>query len=721
MILAARGPELGAPQMIVSRIPFGFLGNILPAGLNSLVAGVGWFAVNSVSGAFALNSLIDIPKLLALLVIAVVQIAVAFLGHNLIQVFERYAFIALGIIFAITSIIILSKSHPGAPSAGHVPGGWLIAFGAAFGYAAGWNPYATDYTRYLPKGQGWAAGLWSGAGIFVSCVALEIVGAASVTIAAPGDGSYTDNFVEHLPTVMANLTLLAIVIGAICANAINVYSGSMSFLALGIELPLSLRRAIVAAVFGTAGFFLAWSGLHDAGQKYENFLLIISYWIGPWLGVVLVDQLLRRGQRVERFPLRPQAQPARGLPGHVHRHGHLHPALRQPAAAIHRLGADEPPRLRRHHVRGGLRHRRGGVLGDLRLREVTSPRGRRGPGHPDLTAIRAEEGDVLLGALPHDGGRPRFAAGDHPPSRSTRVRGRLQAQRVDVGRSVEDHQVSGSADAQAVVVDPQRPCAGLTVTISSSWCSSVSPLMWPRCASTYAACIGSPWPSGYHGSITESCPMQTLTPAPMQLLDPGVATPDRSGVEPALQHGVVQRVGHHVQAGPSDVADQPIGVRRVVRVHRRRVAGGDATRHPATHRLGDHRLDEPRVVVVGLVAVDVDEQPVLVGQGHGEPHRVDAVLAGQLVVRDGADDVCAELDRLAHQVRATVEAEDAELRERHDLQLDEAGRLLAELDQGPERRAARGRRRRHGCVRAGRRAPAASAGPDRPAPSRPRQ
>jgi NCS1 nucleoside transporter family len=301
VILAARGPELGAPQMIVSRIPFGFLGNILPAGLNSLVAGVGWFAVNSVSGAFALNSLIHIPKVLALLVIAVVQIAVAFLGHNLIQVFERYAFIALGIIFAITSIIILSKSHPGAPSAGHVPGGWLIAFGAAFGYAAGWNPYATDYTRYLPKGQGWAAGLWSGAGIFVSCVALEIVGAASVTIAAPGNGSYTDNFVEHLPTVMAKLTLLAIVIGAICANAINVYSGSMSFLALGIELPLSLRRAIVAAVFGTAGFFLAWSGLHDAGQKYENFLLIISYWIGPWLGVVLVDQVLRRGQRVSGF------------------------------------------------------------------------------------------------------------------------------------------------------------------------------------------------------------------------------------------------------------------------------------------------------------------------------------------------------------------------------------------------------------------------------------
>ena len=61
-VLAARGPEFGVPQMILSRICFGFLGNILPAGLNAVVAGIGWFAVNSVSGAFALNALTHCPR-----------------------------------------------------------------------------------------------------------------------------------------------------------------------------------------------------------------------------------------------------------------------------------------------------------------------------------------------------------------------------------------------------------------------------------------------------------------------------------------------------------------------------------------------------------------------------------------------------------------------------------------------------------------------------------
>jgi nucleobase:cation symporter-1, NCS1 family len=301
--LAARGPLFGVPQMVLSRLGFGWRGNILPAGINALVAGVGWFAVNSVSGAFALNALLGWNTKLALLIIVVVQLAVAFFGHNLVHAFERWAFPVLVVVFLVASVVIVGKSHPGAHVAG-VPGGWLITFGAAFGYAAGWNPYASDYTRYLPKTTNRrATGQWAGLGVLVSCIVLEVVGAAAATITS--SSKYANNptagFVSHLPTGIADATLLAIALGAICANALNVYSGSMSFLALGFKLPLTLRRAIVAVVFGIAGFFLALSGLSDAGTRYNNFLLVIAYWIGPWLGVYFADQFLRRGRQVDGF------------------------------------------------------------------------------------------------------------------------------------------------------------------------------------------------------------------------------------------------------------------------------------------------------------------------------------------------------------------------------------------------------------------------------------
>jgi nucleobase:cation symporter-1, NCS1 family len=302
--LAARGPLFGVPQMVLSRIGFGYLGNVLPAGVNALVAGVGWFAVNSVSGAFALNALLGWNSKICLLIIVVLQLAVAFFGHNLVHMFERIAFPLLVVVFAIAAVVTFTKAHPGGVHETGGVGGWLITFGAAFGYAAGWNPYASDYTRYLPKDTNRrATGLWAGLGVFISCVVLEIVGAAAATVT--NVAKYADNptagFTSHLPTAVADITLLAIALGAVCANALNVYSGSMSFLALGIRLPGSLRRAIVAVVFGVAGFFLALSGLSDAGTKYNNFLLVISYWIGPWLGVFFADQFLRRGKRVDGF------------------------------------------------------------------------------------------------------------------------------------------------------------------------------------------------------------------------------------------------------------------------------------------------------------------------------------------------------------------------------------------------------------------------------------
>ena len=298
--LSARGPAYGVPQMVLGRAAFGYWGNVLPAGLMSLTAGIGWFAVNSVSGAFALAALTGMPTLAGLVIIVVVQIGVAFFGHNLVQAFEKYAFVFLGLVFAVTSVWILTKAHPGAHAA-PIPGAFLLTAGAAFGYAAGWNPYASDYTRYLkPDVRKRAVGLWAGLGVFVSCVVLETVGAAAVTaVASFNMDNPTSAFTSQLPKALADLTLVAIALGAISANALNIYSGAMSFLTLNIKLPLGLRRAVVALVFGVIGFFLAWSGLSDAGSKYENFLLVIAYWIGPWLGVFFTDQYLRRGQRVD--------------------------------------------------------------------------------------------------------------------------------------------------------------------------------------------------------------------------------------------------------------------------------------------------------------------------------------------------------------------------------------------------------------------------------------
>jgi purine-cytosine permease-like protein len=307
-VLSSWGPKFGIPQMVQARGAFGFVGNVLPAGLNAFTAGVGWFIVNSVSGGFALQSLFGWQFWIGYVIVVVAQVGVAFIGHNFVHVFERTVFPYLAVVFALATGVILSKTHYGAGFDAHnSPGGgssaaFILALFISYGYAVGWNPYASDYSRYLPSSVNRKrVGLWAGLGVFVSCAVLEIVGAGVGTLHGT-NANPTTNFTHPLGHALGDAVLIGITIGAVAANVINIYSGAMSFLTLGFRLPLRLRRALVALASGALGLVigLVYKAQVGPGSHYENFLLAITYWITPYLAVVLLDYWLRRGVYDER-------------------------------------------------------------------------------------------------------------------------------------------------------------------------------------------------------------------------------------------------------------------------------------------------------------------------------------------------------------------------------------------------------------------------------------
>jgi NCS1 nucleoside transporter family len=311
-VLSSWGPKFGVPMMVESRAAFGFLGNILPAGLNAFTGSIGWFIVNSVSGAFALQALAlivnwDVPFWLSFLVIVVAQVVIATFGYNFIHLFERWSLPLLGVVFILATIFIFSHANLGVAAnpgpIGHF-GAFTLLLTATFGYAAGWNPYAADFTRYLPPTTNRnLVGFWAGMGVFVSCVVIELAGAALATVSGTKWGANDIPTVQlrvAMPDWLYYLTLLCIAVGAVAANAINIYSGTMSLVAVGIrELGMTLRqrRAVLAVTAGVLGYLIGVIGQANVGpgSKYESFLLLISYWIAGWLAVVLVDYWLRKG------------------------------------------------------------------------------------------------------------------------------------------------------------------------------------------------------------------------------------------------------------------------------------------------------------------------------------------------------------------------------------------------------------------------------------------
>ena len=370
-VLTSWGPERGLAQMVLSRKPFGYRGNVLPAGINAIVAGVGWFAVNAISGALALSALTGWNGYLCLVIGVVLMLAVAFLGYNFVHLFERFAFPVLVVIFLAGMAVILPATQTG-PVGDAVPGGFWIALGASFGYTAGWNPYAADYSRYLPPAAAKRSGIYAGVGNFLSSTVLQIAGAAAVTavgVANWNGANPTGSYISLMPGWLGGITLLAIFIGAISANALNLYSAAMSFAAVGLHLPTAFARAVIALVVGLAGLVVAIFTLNHV-EVYEGFLLLIAYWIGPWLGVVFADRVLDktsdRPHAVHQHPARQPGRPDRD----GRRDDRVDRPVQQPAA-LRRCAGLGVPGDRGHHVRGRLRA----------SRSRSTPRcGRRWPG-----------------------------------------------------------------------------------------------------------------------------------------------------------------------------------------------------------------------------------------------------------------------------------------------------------------------------------------------------
>jgi NCS1 family nucleobase:cation symporter-1 len=306
--------------MVLGRNAFGKWGNLIPSGLSTIVAGIGWFAVNTISGTFALVSLVPaLGNFGALGIIILAQVGVAFVGHNLIQKWERYASYLQAIVWiiVIVSIVTLPNAFNVAPTeeTAFPWAGFTLTAGAAYGYTAGWTAFASDYTRYLPantskRALGWAAGL----GNFLSTTLIMGVGVIAFNVLAGNPGDFwgianpTDAFKGQFQPVFGSILLLAIVLGSVSANILNVYSGAMSFLAMGFKFGFKTRRAIMVALAGLVGGLISYLGVIDGGvaKQLDGFLLVVSYWVAPWIAVVLTERILSKGKNAGARALAPK-------------------------------------------------------------------------------------------------------------------------------------------------------------------------------------------------------------------------------------------------------------------------------------------------------------------------------------------------------------------------------------------------------------------------------
>ncbi|WAH37554.1 purine-cytosine permease family protein [Alicyclobacillus dauci] len=295
-VMSRTGWELGIPQMLMTRPTFGRIGAILPVVI-VWVNFLGWFTILDVLGAQALHAGFGLSMAAGIIILAAITVFLGVYGNTLVQAAEKWIAILGGIIFIVVAILAIPHvnwSYAGDPkvTGSNWWGAIVMVAAVAFSYAGpGYTPYASDYTRYLPRSTKFrsifGATFW---GMTISCTFIFCLGAAVLTTNPTGDPM---QLIVQLTGPFSKPALCAMALGTIGAGAMNIYSGGLTALVSGIKV----NRWVSALAIGVVGTLVAVWAQAQIEVKYENYLMLVLYTIPPMDAIFIMDFFFIRKRR----------------------------------------------------------------------------------------------------------------------------------------------------------------------------------------------------------------------------------------------------------------------------------------------------------------------------------------------------------------------------------------------------------------------------------------
>lgn len=305
---ANQGPRMGLPQMIQSRAQFGSRGAVIPFAATVFVY-VGFMVFDTILATQGIGVFPD-AKLFWYPLIITLSIVIAVIGHDLLHFVQRWLTYALITVFAITTATAIThfSTHPVTPDmpafeAGWSTAGFLVQFSLAAGYNISYSVYVSDYTRYLPEDASapkLITFVYSGAAF--SAIWLMSLGAALASYIPNADPINSLLQVGDLffPG-FGKITVLVAVLALMSIMGVNAYgamlTGIASIDAFKKVQPTVRLRVIGLTIVGIATLIIALLIPLDYLGSFNNFVLLMLYFLVPWTSINLVDfYLVRHGE-----------------------------------------------------------------------------------------------------------------------------------------------------------------------------------------------------------------------------------------------------------------------------------------------------------------------------------------------------------------------------------------------------------------------------------------
>lgn len=279
------GVEKGVTAMVSGRAAFGIRGSYILSTINAVTC-VGFSAILTVISAISLNLVTETMFGFSNFVVMVSVISIIqwfftlsgykpfwkWLMNSMMVILTALMVIAMLVVLLNFNLLdkIASQTGLGMPLTAAID----VVIGAG---PISWATYVSDYTRLSKVGN--ASSLkWVYLGFVPATIWMMVIGVMTGTVTNATDPS----------SIMAALGLgipavMVIILSAITANFLDIYSGSCSIMNLSPRLNLKVAVSIIAAMsWGLAlipGFI----------DNFQQFLYMVAYTLGPWVSIVLVD------------------------------------------------------------------------------------------------------------------------------------------------------------------------------------------------------------------------------------------------------------------------------------------------------------------------------------------------------------------------------------------------------------------------------------------------
>jgi nucleobase:cation symporter-1, NCS1 family len=289
---SAQGPTLGLPQMIQSRAQFGYYGAILP----TVIAWFMYIAFTAVAIVICGQSFQSVwgGSLTLWMIVSAIPIAVlAVVGYDMIHFALKYLGLVFAIFFGILTIMLIQH---GIPMESLNKGGFSWApFLASTAIMATWNagyaPYVSDYSRYLPPDQVRGTFWFTYLGTTISTILMMILGAA-VTSLAP-DLAVAEEIRQLGGGTVGAAMVIIMAIGLIIANPTNIYGGMITTFSIADNIrpfqSTARLRVFGCAFIAVLSTLAAVWGAGDFATNLQNFFFILLYFLIPWSMINLID------------------------------------------------------------------------------------------------------------------------------------------------------------------------------------------------------------------------------------------------------------------------------------------------------------------------------------------------------------------------------------------------------------------------------------------------